>query len=171
MEKRIQEARNCLDNGLYEVALTLVLTLPDICGQAEYPVLKKVDERYTKWIDDFVDSKVLYDQFFDAVGDFKHLESQDIYKLRCVFLHSGDQNISNDTIDCFNLVRPDGLGAEEGKASFGYKYGIENQPDGSVKNTAQIDIKYLTEMICNAAGKYYKSKSPTDFEEHTFKLI
>ena len=65
MEKRIQEARNCIDNGLYEAALALALTLPDICGQVEYPALKKVGERYTKWIDDFVDSKVLYDQFFD----------------------------------------------------------------------------------------------------------
>jgi len=35
--------------------------------------------------------------------------------------------------------------------SFGYKYGIEKQPDGLVKNTAQIDIKYLTEKICDAA--------------------
>lgn len=85
MEKRIQEARNCIDNGLYEAALALALTLPDICGQVEYPALKKVGERYTKWIDDFVDSKVLYDQFFDEVDDFKHLESEDIYKLRCAF--------------------------------------------------------------------------------------
>ena len=30
MEKRIQEARKCLDNGLYEAALALALTLPDI---------------------------------------------------------------------------------------------------------------------------------------------
>ena len=171
MEKRIQEARNCLDNSLYEAALALALTLPDICGQVECPAIKKVGERYTKWIDSFMDSKVLYDQSFDEFGDFKPLESQDIYKLRCAFLHSGDQDISSDTIDCFNLVRPDGLGAVEGKASFGYKYGIENQPDGSVKNTAQIDIKYLTEMLCNAAEEHYKIKSPSDFEEHTFELV
>ena len=171
MEKRIQEARNCIDNGLYEAALALALTLPDICGQVEYPALKKVGERYTKWIDDFVDSKDLYDPLFDAVGGFEHLESQDIYKLRCAFLHSGDQDISSDTIDCFNLVRPGGLGAVEGKASFGYKYRIENQTDGSVKNIAKIDIKYLTEMICDAAEEYYKTKSPSDFEEHTFELV
>lgn len=171
MEKRIQEARNCIDNGLYEAALALALTLPDICGQVEYPALKKVGERYTKWIDDFVDSKGLYDPLFDAVGGFEHLESQDIYKLRCAFLHSGDQDISSDTIDCFNLVRPGGLGAVEGKASFGYKYRIENQTDGSVKNIAKIDIKYLTEMICDAAEEYYKTKSPSNFEEHTFELV
>ena len=171
MEKRLQEARNCIDNGLYEAALALALTLPDICGQVEYPALKKVGERYTKWIDDFVDSKGLYDPLFDAVGGFEHLESQDIYKLRCAFLHSGDQDISSDTIDCFNLVRPGGLGAVEGKASFGYKYRIENQTDGSVKNIAKIDIKYLTEMICDAAEEYYKTKSPSDFEEHTFELV
>ena len=50
MEKRIQEARKCLDNGLYEAALALALTLPDICGQVEYPAIKKVGERYTKMI-------------------------------------------------------------------------------------------------------------------------
>lgn len=56
MEKRIQEARKCLDNGLYEAALALALTLPDICGQVEYSAIKKVGERYTKWIDNFMDS-------------------------------------------------------------------------------------------------------------------
>lgn len=40
-----------------------------------------------------------------------------------------------------------------------------------MKNTAQIDIKYLTEKICDAAEESYKTKRPSDFEEHTFKLM
>lgn len=60
------------------------------------------------------------------------------------------------------------LSAVEGKVLFGYKYGIENQPDGLMKNTTQIGIKYLIEINSNAAGQYYKSKSLIDFEKYAF---
>ena len=171
MENRIQEARNCLNNGLYEAALALALTLPDICGQVEYPSITKVGERYTEWFDNFVDPTALYDKFFDEFGAFQLLKSQDIYKLRCSFLHSGDLDISNNTIDRFDLVEPGGLGVGPKGEVYGYRYGNENPSDGSMKHTACIDIKYLTEILCDAAEKYYNTRNPSDFEDHTFKLI
>lgn len=171
MKNRIQEARNCLKNGLYEAALALALTLPDICGQVEYPSIAKVGERYTKWLDNFMDKTVLYDSFFDKVASFQPLKSQDIYKLRCSLLHSGDQDISNNTIDHFDLVKPGGLGIVANGKNYGYRYGKETLSDGSVKHTACIDIKYLSEMLCDAAEKYYNTRNPSDFEDHTFKLM
>lgn len=171
MKNRIQEARNCLKDGLYEAALALALTLPDICGQVEYPSITKVGERYTKWFDKFVDSNALYDKFFDEFGAFQQLKSQDIYKLRCSLLHSGDQDISSNTIDYFELVEPGKLGIGSNGKAYGYQYGNETQSDGSIKHTAYIDIKYLTEILCDAAEKYYNARNPSDFEDHTLKLM
>lgn len=48
MPKLIEEINLALDNNLYLVALNTALTLPDICGKAEYPDLGPT-ARYKKW--------------------------------------------------------------------------------------------------------------------------
>ena len=62
VEKLINEITQALNAGLYLVALNSALTLPDICGKAEYPEIKKN-------------------------GD---LPADIVYKLRCNMLHQGD---------------------------------------------------------------------------------
>jgi len=37
IDKLIEEINLALDNNLYIIALNTSLTLPDICGKAEYP--------------------------------------------------------------------------------------------------------------------------------------
>lgn len=54
--------------------------------------------------------------------------------------------------------------------SCGYTYGIKKDTDDSEKHIAYIDIKYLSEMLCNYAEKYYDTKDPDEFKEHTFEL-
>ena len=161
--KRIEEIRKCLENKLFEAALALALTLPDICGQVELPKEKSVINRYTYWIDNHVDKTVFSSQVFDR--SFHCLSSTDIYKLRCSFLHSGDDDIDNSQIDEFHLLSPD-----KTKEEYGYRYGIQREAGGPEKHTAEIDIKYLSEMLCTFAEKYYQTKQPDDFTDHTFTL-
>ena len=47
----IDEIEKALSHDLYFAALNLALTLPDICGKAEYPNLR-TGERYKKWYDE-----------------------------------------------------------------------------------------------------------------------
>ena len=49
----IDEIEKALSHDLYFAALNLALTLPDICGKAEYPDLR-TGERYKKWYDEIV---------------------------------------------------------------------------------------------------------------------
>ena len=49
----IDEIEKALSHDLYFAALNLALTLPDICGKAEYPDLR-TGERYKKWYDENV---------------------------------------------------------------------------------------------------------------------
>lgn len=75
IERLIKEVESCLKNKLYMSALTTVLTLPDICGKAEFPKLKN-GERYRKWLDQYVCSQ-----------DFNIIKSEETYKLRNSTLH------------------------------------------------------------------------------------
>ena len=51
MLELIEEIQNTLNSNYLKVALGMVLTLPDICGQVEDPKVKSVGERYSKWCD------------------------------------------------------------------------------------------------------------------------
>ena len=54
MIKRIVDDINkALENNAYFAALSLALTLPDVCGKAEYPN-DGTGKRYKKWYDEYV---------------------------------------------------------------------------------------------------------------------
>ena len=177
MIRRIEEIRKCLDQELYEAALALALTLPDICGQIEYPNTS-TGERYRDWIKAFVDDTVFYDPRFEVLKKigivnpnqtFEPLTAADIYKLRCHFLHCGDDDIESSRIDKFQLVKPGTLGTDTNGKDYGYRYGSREER-GQQIHFAELNIKYICEMFCMFAEKYYDSRNPEDFEDHTWTL-
>ena len=42
IERLVNEIKTCIENKCYISALTMAITLPDICGRAEYPEEKAV---------------------------------------------------------------------------------------------------------------------------------
>lgn len=103
MKNKIKEIRIALDSGAYLPALALSLTLPDICGQIEYPKYK-AGKRYIDWYNKYV--KPLH---FIKDNDMPHsqFDGKMCYALRCAFLHSGNfelnQKKENDKMIQFNL--------------------------------------------------------------------
>lgn len=174
MLNRIAEIRSCINHDLYEAALALALTLPDICGKVEYPNAK-VGPRYRDWIINFVDNNVFYDSCFDIINlnqTFEPLTASDIYNLRCSFLHNGDDDLQQGVrprIDQYQLVKPGVLGVDNNGKDYGYMYQIREE-NGQQIHLAKINIKYFCEMLCDYAEKYYHMKNPEDFEEHTWTL-
>lgn len=51
VQKIVNDIRAALNNDLYFVALSTALTLPDICGKAEYPDENSSRKRYIDWYD------------------------------------------------------------------------------------------------------------------------
>ena len=51
--KLVEDIERAIEHECYFSALALALTLPDICGKAEYPELK-VGERYKKWCQKYI---------------------------------------------------------------------------------------------------------------------
>ena len=85
------DMNNCLKNGQNNAALFIALALPDICSSTDTPRFgKPVGKRYTKWIDEYFIKQNGYDQNVT-------MSSNDVYLLRCAYLHSGvDKIIQQD---------------------------------------------------------------------------
>lgn len=91
MEELLKEVKKALENEMYISALTLGLTIPDICGNIEYPDLKgprKCMQRYTRWYDEHITEYNKSSEMEDRSSRMTSGESA--YKIRCAILHSFD---------------------------------------------------------------------------------
>lgn len=97
----ITDIENALQNNCLRVALGMALTLPDICGQIEFPKLR-VGERYVKWCDQY-----LKNQGFITSGDSENkvISGDRCYKLRCAYLHSSNIELNQRKKDDFPEFR------------------------------------------------------------------
>ena len=106
LSDRLSEIQKALDCKLYQSALSLALTVPDICGQINYPK-DKTGKRYKKWFDKFVKDDYIYNpeynQDYTAFTDGKYyFDGAACYALRCAFLHSGDDKVENTVFKGIN---------------------------------------------------------------------
>jgi hypothetical protein len=108
MNYLIDSVIKSLQNKNWYAALTLTLTLPDICGKIEYPKIIS-SKRYSKWFDKYVKSK-----YTKEVGPAHKirifLNGKDCYALRCSYLNQGTSPIFfqkvRDVLDDFQFVVP-----------------------------------------------------------------
>lgn len=184
MIEKIKDINLALTNKSYLSALALSLTLPDICGQIEYPDLKKkngernIRKQYVAWFDDWVNQ-----HFADNTGwtedgskaNNPYFTGEMCYSLRCSFLHAGNSDIQK-------------WGDKE-DADFHYSYEFELAVGGADKTglswvnptnnnlkilktkTVRVNIDKLCECICLSAEKYYREKDPNLFKDHKIKFI
>ncbi|MGP1505538.1 MAG: hypothetical protein ACTTIR_07960 [Eggerthia catenaformis] len=110
LNRIIDDINKALDAEAYMAALALVLTLPDICGRAEFPDEKSVGKRYIKWYDEYV-GKYEKAPVIEGEDPMPYLSGEVVYQLRCAFLHQGNPNIDSGKIkddqckiDKFTLV-------------------------------------------------------------------
>ena len=101
----IEDIKKSLQNNCYYSALTLALTLPDICGKVMYPEIKGVGERYIKWFNTYIGN---YEQSplskeDDNWKDLPYLNGEICYNLRCALLHQGENDLQNRDIKSVSL--------------------------------------------------------------------
>lgn len=179
MLDKIESIRQALESKCYQPALALSLTLPDICGQIEYPDIKTSGQRYRDWFDNWVNHR-----YADNTG-WQEDENRALnpfffgkmcWKLRCAFLHSGNSEIGNygEKEDehnrysyNFELILSDGVN------SFGEMW-IHPQKDVdklSKTKTVKIDVVELCKNICLSTEEYYSYKGKEAFEDHSIKIV
>ena len=96
----IKEIESCIKNENFLGALSLALTLPDICGKAHYPG-EGPTSRYRKWYeenigkyDDPMMSVVDDEKFKSNEVDMPYLNGEMLYSLRNSFFHQGTLNVN-----------------------------------------------------------------------------
>ncbi|MBH9968157.1 hypothetical protein [[Bacillus] enclensis] len=183
MLDKIKDINLALNNNSYLSALALSLTLPDICGQIEYPDLKStrgkrlVGKQYARWFDDWVSHYYADNGGWTEEGKAinPYFTGNMCYYLRCSFLHGGNSDIENwgdqEDVD-FNYSYQFELaigGADKTGSSWGH------QPNNKSKilkiNSVRVNIDKLCECICRSAEKYYRRKEPSVFKDHNINLV
>jgi hypothetical protein len=149
MLDKINHVKKAMEAGSYQAALALALTIPDICGQNEFPNNRVVAKRYTDWCDKFVN---FGDSHIGFGTEAANIDGALLYAIRCAFLHSGNDDINTQrasnkiSITDLKLLKP------EQANSFNYQYIVSNN-----RVETSINMEYLSNIICSAAISYYNS--------------
>lgn len=140
-------------------ALTLALTMPDICGKLEAPK-RGSGERYEDWWNRYMAMHYVSTDWKTGATS-TYLPSGDAYALRCSYLHEGGSDISLQrarvALDNFHFVFP-----REG-------YNIHCNKIGSV---LQIQVDVFAHQICAAVIQWDQdTASDADISERKQSLL
>lgn len=164
----IEEIQKSLEQENYIAALTMALTLPDICGKAEEPSEKKVGNRYKRWYKKHV---AFYDEPASLYSaDMPYLSEEIIYQLRNSLLHQGTPNVDGSRIeeeqckvDKFILFVDDPY--DSGLSTVSYGKGMK-----IVNRKLEVNLVLTCNRICRAAKEYYDNNAEKfDFFDYTFE--
>ena len=169
IDRIVSEIKTCLENDCYIAALALALTLPDVCGKAEYPNEGNT-KRYIKWYNEYVGK---YEKPSDPYGsDMPYSSGEVIYNLRNSLLHQGTPNIETEKIkeerckvDKFILTIASVYDTGTSFVSYSKGFVIKERK-------LEVNIVYLCHSIVKAAKEYYaKNSSKFDFYNYELKDI
>lgn len=155
----IDELRKALNNQCYLSALTLALTIPDICGKLEYPEITGIGctgKRYKKWFNEYVKK---YFTVNDPANTLVYFNGKDCYALRNAILHSG-QSEASARIQKFKLSLP------EGPIPVQLRYDYSTKDHKDVRTS--IDIHHLSWCIGMGMTEWLSS---TDKNTEDLKLL
>lgn len=165
VEQIIEDVNKALDAEAYIAALSLVLTLPDICAKAEYSDNLNNKDRYIKWYDEYIGQYEKAPIEPDEL-EMPYLSGEVVYQLRCSMLHQGTPNVdsskiknNNCKIDDFTLV------IEKKKTPDIYADGSSiSQEYGKFIRSYHVNVRRLCMIITAAARNCYKNnKDKFDF--------
>ena len=180
-EKILNDIENSISSQNYYAALALALTIPDICGKAEYPCCKSSKFRYVAWYDinvgyyerapfgdckDCPEMNSYLDNFSDiyqtivAEPKLKVMPSES-YPFpchECTKEHSVMQNGSAiyDLRCSFLHSGNPGLESDKDIPSFSLMIGEADWCDSAGKQSYEVHVKRLCKILMLTGRGYYK---------------
>lgn len=107
MQNFINAIKSAISNGNWYAALSLALTMPDICGRLEDP-FKGSQTCFVSWFDRYLLSR--YQSHIGPDRALHTLYGSDCYALRCAFLHQGEFGIDDQraqqALEHFQFIFP-----------------------------------------------------------------
>lgn len=172
INKNIQ---SCLKNDCHFGALALALTLPDICGETEYPTINSSSQRYILWYNEYI-GKYELDRS-RSLGDnpleLPYLSGELVYQLRCSFLHSGnidfkEKKIHDEQNQHLEFILE--LRSHTDILATSTSTSVEIGKNGDIEQRSYtVGVAYLCKLLANASMDYYeKNKDKFHFN---YKII
>jgi len=106
MDHILNSIQGSVANRNWHAALALALTIPDICGQIEYPAWAgpgNTGRRYPEWFDNWVKEKLFR---IGHQGKEFPMSGTDCYALRNAYLHTGVKEARPDGKPGYKLIVP-----------------------------------------------------------------
>lgn len=185
IEKLVEDINKALDNNAYFSALSLALTLPDICGKAEYPNAKP-SRRYIDWYNEYVGKYEKCPCEHCKTNPMPYLSGEIVYSLRNSFLHQGTPNINSNKINESSNKIDDFILVIEKKNDFDIYSDLAcistsycNKDCLGEKRTYRVNIRRLCLILTLCAKGYFKENrekfdfikfSIVDYDEETSKI-
>ena len=154
----------CLEHECFIAALSLALTLPDICGKAEFPC-DSVTKRYIQWYNEHIGQYEIPN--LKGADDMPYPSGEVVYNLRNSMLHQGTPNVDAKQIkqesckvDHFTLLIAD--------VSDGGGSSVSVKGNGDYTNRSlSVNAVNLCFKLCSVAKNYYnENKEKFDFFEY-----
>ena len=177
IDRIIDEINVCLNSNCFLVALNMALTLPDICGKAEYPEIEKNSDRYCKWYNKYIlkyeKNKILPNNFY--------LNGEVVWSLRNNTLHQATFNFAENKIEFEDyelFIQSPNHSVLIGNCSVlelrdeDEKNGLNKKNSHVIKRFLSVSVLDLIYKICACAKKYYNdNKEKFNFLKNKIVLV
>ncbi|MFJ4026010.1 hypothetical protein ACIPWF_00860 [Paenarthrobacter sp. NPDC089989] len=158
MKHLVDSVRSSLALENWYAALSLALTLPDICGRLESPELRS-QRRYVQWCKTYLEPKYTAP---GSSGARLFLSGKDCYALRCAVLHEGQDDIVDQR-------------AKEALGSFAFTTPFPGvfMHCNQVDNKLQLQVDRFCLDICAGVDAWMKEVSGrrSDVQDRMGKLM
>lgn len=168
VEQIIKEINICLENECFLSALGMALTLPDICGKAEYPSEKYVSKRYINWFNTYVGD---YEKPPSPYGDdMPYLSGEVLFSLRNSVLHQGTPNIHTTKVPDERFKTDEFILTIDDYTQSGLSHVVYDSSTNVSFKQLQVNLCNLCVRLTHVADEYYKNnKSKFTFFNYTLK--
>ena len=144
---KIAEIENAVEKELYNCALTLCLTLPDVCGKVAFPNETSPGKQYKEWFSLYALSYFTVEATkLPSKEIVKHtwLSAEECWALRCAFLHAGNYDVKRVSLANVQIH-------VHRRNSENYSHMVRDS------QYADWDVIELCKKLCLAAREYYYS--------------
>lgn len=106
VEDLVESVQSSISSENWVAALTIALTLPDICAKVDGSYGTLSGDRYASWFEQYVST--LAQPIDMKSNQYNFFSGKDCYALRCAFLHEGDMVITGrkaqEFVDAFSFI-------------------------------------------------------------------
>jgi len=144
MDGFIGSIERALSAEIWQPALALSLSVPDILGQIEYPELSgrgKTGARYEQWFDTWVVPALYSGQWAHFAGI---MNGQDCYAFRCSYLHVGESLLDEPHKSQWQRIVP----------TPGDLYHFGHEELLGVKTSLCVGVTPFCSAVCEAARSW-----------------